>query len=397
MITKKEFGGIEPRFTFAKILAILVLVSIGTTLYLNEPDLKNQTRFMILTLLSLAGFVATLKLVPPTAYYCIHKGNLSGRDINKEVSGRIPESLGIAIGSIYITVVIMFQPFFYEMLGEYNAALTSITFMLFLGFVDDVLDLRWRIKIFLSFLATLPLLVAYAGPTSVIVPKPFRELAGFNIELGYLYHAYMAIIAVFCTNSINIYAGINGLEVGQSVVISLSVLVHNFLQLDGPYANENYLSIFLMLPFFATCTGLLIFNWYPSQVFVGDSFTYFSGITLAVAGIMGHYSKTLMLFFIPQLINFIISLPQLFKIIPCPRHRVPKFNAKDGLLYPSYTENGLPNLTVINGMIHLFGPTHERTLFVRLMILQVLCCILGFGIRYSHTITNIFYDGEYRI
>lgn len=33
----------------------------------------------------------------------------------------------------------------------------------------------------------------------------------------------MGLLAVFCTNSINIHAGINGLEVGQTVVIASAV------------------------------------------------------------------------------------------------------------------------------------------------------------------------------
>ena len=63
---------------------------------------------------------------------------------------------------------------------------------------------------------------------------------------------------------------------------------------------------------------------YPSEVFVGDTFCYFAGMTFAVVGILGHFSKTMMLFFIPQVINFIYSTPQLFHFIPCPRHRLPK-------------------------------------------------------------------------
>lgn len=62
----------------------------------------------------------------------------------------------------------------------------------------------------------------------------------------------------------------------------------------------------------------------PRQVFVGDTFTYFAGMALAVAGILGHFSETLLMFFIPQIINFVYSLPQLFKIVPCPRHRLPR-------------------------------------------------------------------------
>lgn len=63
---------------------------------------------------------------------------------------------------------------------------------------------------------------------------------------------------------------------------------------------------------------------YPSRVFVGDTYCYFAGMTFAVMGILGHFSKTLLLFFIPQILNFLYSTPQLFGLVPCPRHRLPK-------------------------------------------------------------------------
>lgn len=72
-------------------------------------------------------------------------------------------------------------------------------------------------------------------------------------------------------------------------------------------------------------TEFLLFNFrYPADVFVGDTFCYFSGMTFAVVAILGHFSKTMLLFFIPQVFNFIYSVPQLFKMVPCPRHRLPK-------------------------------------------------------------------------
>ena len=40
----------------------------------------------------------------------------------------------------------------------------------------------------------------------------------------------------------------------------------------------------------------------PVQVFVGDTFTYFAGMAIAVAGILGHLSETLLLFLIPQVL-----------------------------------------------------------------------------------------------
>ncbi len=63
----------------------------------------------------------------------------------------------------------------------------------------------------------------------------------------------------------------------------------------------------------------------PAKVFVGDTYCYFAGMTFAVVGILGHFSKTLLLFFIPQILNFLYSTPQLFKFVPCPRHRLPVY------------------------------------------------------------------------
>jgi UDP-N-acetylglucosamine--dolichyl-phosphate N-acetylglucosaminephosphotransferase len=65
-----------------------------------------------------------------------------------------------------------------------------------------------------STISTFPLLVAYQGLTSVIVPKLFRNILGNALDVGPLYYIYMAMLAIFMTNGINIYAGINGIEVG---------------------------------------------------------------------------------------------------------------------------------------------------------------------------------------
>jgi UDP-N-acetylglucosamine--dolichyl-phosphate N-acetylglucosaminephosphotransferase len=101
-----------------------------------------------------------------------------------------------------------------ERLIEYNAGLLAICMVVLLGFVDDVIDLKWRHKVIVPTVASLPLLVAYKGLTSVVVPKLLRPIVGNYVGLGILYYVYMGNISIFCTNAINIYAGINGLEVG---------------------------------------------------------------------------------------------------------------------------------------------------------------------------------------
>lgn len=79
--------------------------------------------------------------------------------------------------------------------------------MLLLGFADDVLDVPWRHKLLLPTVASLPLLMVYYvsfNTTNIIVPKPLRELLGTSVDIGIIYYIYMGMLAVFCTNAINI-------------------------------------------------------------------------------------------------------------------------------------------------------------------------------------------------
>ena len=275
------------------------------------------------------------------------KAGLGGFDINKKGTAageqKVPESLGIVVGTMHMICVILFQVYYYTAAGEaadryqvkreeYNAALAATIFMMFLGFADDVLDLRWRYKMILPTIASLPLLVSYAGSTTVILPNPFAQVFGRVLELGVIYKVYMCMLSVFCSNSINILAGINGLEVGQSYIIACAVLIHNLNNLSSESGSAHLFSIFFLVPFVFCTLALLRHNFFPSQVFVGDTFCYFAGMTFAVVGVLGHFSKTLLLFFIPQVINFVYSLPQLLGIVFCPRHRLPRFNTETRLL-----------------------------------------------------------------
>lgn len=365
-------------------LFIIMHLAVPGGLFLYLVDVSIQMAIIPCILLAIGAFVTAYKIIPSVAVMTAAAG-MSGKDLNKRDGKQIPEGLGLVTGTVFLVFVILFQVLQsfqdrIESLVEYNAALTSICFMLLLGFSDDVLNLRWRYKLVLPAVATLPLLVAYAGGTAVVVPIPLRSILGAVIELGILYKAYLLFLAIFCTNSINILAGINGLEVGQSFVIACAVVTHNLIEIHlkiTPTSTLNHtFSLFFMLPFIATTSALWCYNWFPSRVFVGDTFTYFSGMCFAVVAILCHFSKTLLLFFIPQIFNFVYSLPQLFHIIPCPRHRIPKYNDNTGKLHPT------PNLTILNLLLNVFGPMTERRLCITMIIVQDICCIIGFVIRY---------------
>ncbi|KAH9368364.1 hypothetical protein HPB48_012706 [Haemaphysalis longicornis] len=255
--------------------------------------------------MSALAHLVTLSLIPRFREMFI-KAGLSGVDMSKTAKTKVPESIGVISATVFLITMFLFIP---------------VPFFNYLADASSFPHSDWRDKLLLPTLASLPLLVVYYvtfNHTTVIVPRPLRMLLGNDLWLGPLYYIYMGMLAVFCTNAINILAGINGLEAGQSAVIAASIIVFNLIELFGDCWKNHLFSLYLMPPFLMTTLGLLKYNWYPSRVFVGDTFCYFAGMTFAVVGILGHFSKTMLLFFLPQVFNFLYSVPQLSTWCPAP-------------------------------------------------------------------------------
>ncbi|KAI9693023.1 MAG: tunicamycin resistance protein [Bathelium mastoideum] len=312
-------------------------------------------------------------------------------------------------------------------LASYLSAILSLQSVVILGLGDDLFDIRWRHKLLIPAFASIPMLIVYFvdfGVTQIVVPKFLRSYIGELVDLGWLYYVYMASIGIFCPNSINILAGINGLEVSQSLVIAFLLILNDLLYIlpfspsatPHPAADSHFFSLYLLLPFIGTSLALWTQNWYPAKVFVGDTYCYFAGMVFAVVGIQGHFSKTLLLLLVPQIANFIYSAPQLFHIVPCPRHRLPMFNARTGLLEPSmadFTQKPLrppvevvlnmmgklrllkvekneegrvvrsSNFTIINLWLVWFGPMREDKLAMGLLAMQAAVGLFGLWVRHS--------------
>ncbi|KAL6565231.1 hypothetical protein OROGR_002182 [Orobanche gracilis] len=377
-----------PKWGFLFKLSLFFIPYLYLIFFHFSIDSELRRSIIINAVLSLAGFFVTVRMIPVVSRYVL-KAGISGYDINKKGTPhgnvKVPESLGLAVAPVFVVVVILFQYFNFTADSNrhagYTTALECVFFMTTLGFVDDVLDIPWRVKLVLPSIAALPLLMEYAGHTTIVIPKPLVPHIDIEIlDLGWIYKLYMGLLAVFCTNSINIHAGLNGLEVGQTVVIAYAILIHNIMQIgasiDPEYKLTHVFSIHLVQPLLATSLALFSYNWYPSSVFVGDTYTYFAGMTMAVVGILGHFSETLLIFFLPQVLNFLLSLPQLSGYIPCPRHRLPRFDPQTGLL------TGTKDGTLVNFFLRTLGPKSEKSLCIYLLVFQGIACGFCFLLRY---------------
>lgn len=468
------------------------------SLYLVSRPLLPTTAGPLPALSASLGFaglaLSTTNTLIPLLGEAFRKAGFQGKDLLKKNGPSIPECAGLICASVYCLLLILFIPypfsdvfakckhasleglacgdFPHNKLAIYLAAILCLLIATLLGFLDDVFDIRWRHKLPIPLVAAIPLLLVYYaenGQTDVVVPIPLRRWLGGVLNLGPLYYLYMALLSTFTTNSINILAGMNGIEAGQALIIAISVALNDLLylpwsfrfrvgslELGGVYGaglshgsellvERHLLSLYFMLPLIGVCTGLLLHNWYPARVFPGDTFCYFTGMAFAVVGINGHFSKTLLLFFVPQIFNFILSCPQLFGLVPCPRHRLPKIHPENSrLLIPSTTDfdedkpaskittttlqilalvgltritygpvrkqaNGSSksdprkvekrivsstNLTLPNVLLYAFGPMSEPMLVKTVLGIQILGTIVAFCIRYG--LAGLLYDGDRR-
>ena len=112
----------------------------------------------------------------------------------------MPEATGIVTGCIFLMLTFVMIPlafsshlvnkdddeFPHDEFVQLVSALLSISCMLMLGFADDVLDLRWRHKLLLPTMASLPLLLVYyvtADRTHIVVPL-FVQVCLIHAEAG---------------------------------------------------------------------------------------------------------------------------------------------------------------------------------------------------------------------
>lgn len=358
----------------------LTLLTYIFLLYLRTSE-KPSILFTILFDSSLLiSFLTTHFFIIPKLIKIHIRAGLFGHDIYKKglpsFKEKIAETLGLGISISYFASLIIFYVYFKIVKNEEFSNLITVVFGYivcgtFLGFIDDILELRWRHKLVYPFFFSMFIILNYQGNTKVHFPIILENLLGFqNLELGIVFLLYLVLLCIFCVNSINIYAGISGLESGQAFIIALTLIIENiFCILEKDDEKTNKFSIMILGPFCATSLSLLIFNKVKKKTFVGDTFCYFAGCVIAAAGIMGKYPIKLLFFFIPQLINFILSLPQLFGFVFCPRHRLPIIDHDSKKLKTTFPKNG----NLINFALYLLGDMTEQELGDFLLHFQVFC------------------------
>jgi UDP-N-acetylglucosamine--dolichyl-phosphate N-acetylglucosaminephosphotransferase len=301
------------------------------------------------------GAVVSFTITPAFARKSSAAG-LMGTDLHKPLKPQIPDLGGVAVaasfvaamtvgGLLALNLVSVFVIFFTASLGA------------IVGLIDDLLDLSVPTHVFVTLLIGVPL-VAYRAGSSVLGLTPWGPL-----DLGFLFWLIVPFITAFLTNSVNIYAGFNGLETGlaatTTIALGVSALIYGSIE-----------SAFALLALGGALVGFARWNILPAKILLGNIGTYLIGAVLSASVIVGSIKVAAAIACFPYFINFLLRIKNRFK-----------WTVGDTL------PNGLVRAEGLIALWALFmqKPTAERNVVLGCVAIQVLFGALAvlYSIHYA--------------
>ena len=208
-----------------------------------------------------------------------------GRKIHKKFT---PSMGGIAfMSATYVALAIWGWQF---PLPDIRFLLGAIALMFFVGFRDDMVELKAKHKILGQLVAVV--LVIVAGDIRI---KEFHGFLGIDQLPLLVSYSFSAFVLLALTNAFNLIDGLDGLAAGTTAIIAATLAL--FAYVSGNTVMADYLNIFYIpysgeLVIFAgcflgACIGFLWYNAYPAKVFMGDTGSLtIGGIVAAMAIIL---------------------------------------------------------------------------------------------------------------
>ena len=237
--------------------------------------------------------------------------NIVGTDMNKYDKRKIPElgGIGVWFGFCFGMITLIFLTSYVGLIQldliSLLASFSTILMISLIGVFDDLIGWKTGIRqwqhALLPMFAALPLMAINIDNPAIILP--FLGL----VDFGIVYSAILVPLGITgAANATNMLGGLNGLEAGLGVIITLT-LGTIAISYGRP---EAAILCFLML---AALLAFLIFNWYPAKIFGGDSLTLMIGATIGAASIIGDLEKIGLLLLFIYFLELIIKAKHRFK------------------------------------------------------------------------------------
>jgi len=277
-----------------------------------------------------------------------------------------PEPRKVLVGGGLVVIII--TSILYVLFGRnYGFAVYGIVGMLIialiLGLYDDIKGIRKWKKVPILAIASIPIIAAY-----IISGKDLWEPIVFSINFFYLYwFLVIPIVVAGFANGGNVLGGYDGMETGIYSLISLLYLFIGFL-------ISNQFVIFLSGIILSSLLGMLIFNWYPSKLLLGNVGSFAISALLGIIPLIGYFEIVLPVVFLPHIIEVILQLKYTRKY----RYDVFGEVDKNGIIHNKYGS--------IKSIVHWiisWGDMTEKKITLAMLGIESLLCVIAFFVWYA--------------
>jgi len=148
-----------------------------------------------------------------------------------------------------------------------------------IGFLDDLYDLDWTIKLAGQFLAAGVL--AWNGVQIVSLPIFGITVGSFGVSF-----VVTVFLAVMVMNAVNFVDGLDGLVAGVVLIGTVVFFIYSYL-LAQQISPTNYFNLATVISaiVIGMCLGFLPHNWHTAKIFMGDGGALLLGLLMTASAL----------------------------------------------------------------------------------------------------------------
>ncbi|HET7138591.1 MAG TPA: MraY family glycosyltransferase [Arthrobacter sp.] len=194
---------------------------------------------------------------------------------------------GVAIFlGVLVALIVASQSFFVKDIYRNNfspwGVLAGAALIVLVGIADDLLDIRWWVKLIGQSGAAL--VVAIWGVRMTIVPWVPEPIFVHSEHVSIVLTAGLIVTTM---NAFNFIDGLDGLAAGVAIIGgSAFFFTAYWVHRNAVLLDYSDLATLLTAVVVGSCIGFLPHNWFPSKIFMGDSGAMLLGLLMAAAGIV---------------------------------------------------------------------------------------------------------------
>ena len=273
--------------------------------------------------------------------------DVGGRKLHRKPT---PHSGGLAIVAGVFVSTLLWLPVH----SRYLELVLALVCILVVGLLDDIWDFRYGWKLAGQILAASIIIAFYGG----IPQLPFFPL---DSSPPWLVVPVTLVFLIGVTNAVNLSDGLDGLAAGHAI-LSLAVL-----GLFAAQVNETGYVV-LALALAGGLMGFLRFNTHPAQIFMGDTGSQFLGFMGATLSILVMQNEQVP--FSPLVPVVLFGLPILDTITVI------------GIRWAKGRPVMVGDRSHLHHQLLQLGLYHYEVVVI-LYVLQAICCVLAYSLRYA--------------